>query len=555
MADDMSTLRREPHPISGAIYQELGDGRVRVDDPAKGTWGIFTSDGKWIEGDLTSADYHYLRYIGGPTLPAEKDIFWTMLPVGDLNPMSAFAMMPGRGGGDAQRPKVIAPYVPDPGKETPEGVRSSAHLPLEFFLENDRFKDRIPEVYKKSAPYPGGPKKVAVARFFEPKYHDLEMQHLWSKVWQMACREDDIPEVGDHILYNIGQLEYIVVRTAKDAFKAFPNACLHRGRRLCNHEGKKAALFRCPYHGWSWDIQGALKEITCEWDFPGVREDVARLPEAKVANWGGFVFINPDPEAISFEEYAGPAMIEHYAKLGLERRYKQAHVGKVIRANWKLIMEAFLEAYHSIATHPQLLLAGGDLAETRYDVFGNWSRLGHVNTNGSSAQRGIIMSEEQALASFRMAADVNREMMRVMIGDEVDDFSDTEMGEQSFNSLFPNFSPWGGWARIVYRFRPHGNNPDESLMEAILLAPWPKDRPKPPAAKLRMLEPDDPWVVADELGTLARIFDQDCGNVPDVHKGLKTKQPPYVIYSAYQESIIRAFHDRYERMLGLAEGE
>lgn len=152
-------------------------------------------------------------------------------------------------------------------------------------------------------------------------------------------------------------------------------------------------------------------------------------------------------------------------------------------------------------------------------------------------------------------ADINREYLRGLIGDEVEEFSDTELSEQSFNNLFPNFSPWGGWARIVYRFRPFNDNPNESLMDVMLLAPWPKDKPKPPAKPLRMLSEDEPWIVAEELGTLARIFDQDCSNIPQTHDGLKTKEPPYVIYSAYQESIIRGFHEKYERQLGLNKGD
>ena len=83
----------------------------------------------------------------------------------------------------------------------------------------------------------------------------------------------------------------------------------------------------------------------------------------------------------------------------------------------------------------------------------------------------------------------------------------------------------------------------------------PEGKPKPPAAKLRMLEEHEPWVAAEELGTLARIFDQDCGNVPDTQIGVKSKNPPYIWYSAYQESIIRAFHDNYEQRLGLKDGE
>jgi phenylpropionate dioxygenase-like ring-hydroxylating dioxygenase large terminal subunit len=551
-------MRREPHPISGAVYEELGDGLVRVEDKAKGKSGVFRWNGEWVEGDLTHADFHYLRFIGGPTLPPDKDIFWTFLPVAGEGLRVQTNMPPGRGGTEsdpAQRPKVIAPYVGDPGRQTSEGVRSAAYIPMDFFIENDRRKDLLPEVYKKSAPYPGGPKRVPVARFHARKYHDLEVERLWKKVWQMACREDDIPEIGDHVLYKIAHLEFIVVRTGEREFKAFPNACLHRGRRLRNCDGKRAAEFRCPYHGWSWKIDGAIKEITCEWDFPGVREEVERLPEAKVAVWGGFVFINPDPDAIPFEAYAGPEMLDHYRKTRLENRYKQAHVGKVIRANWKLMMEGFLEAYHSIATHPQLLLTGGDLAETRYDVFGNWSRLGHMGAMGSSPQRGIVVPDEKVLEIFRMMADVNRNYLQSLIGDEVEQYSDAELVEQSFNHLFPNFSPWGGWARIVYRFRPNGDNPDECLMEVMLLAPWPEGKPKPPPAPLHMLDPDDSWTAAQELGALGRIFDQDCGNIPDTHLGVKTRQPPHVIYSAYQESIIRGFHDKYEKLLGLKEGE
>jgi nitrite reductase/ring-hydroxylating ferredoxin subunit len=559
---EQDIMRCEPHPVSGAIYEEVGDGTVRVTDKAKGKSGLFMPTGEYIEGDLTQADHHFLWFIGGATLPPEKDIFWTMLPVDGHGMRIQTNAPPSRGGSDAakgkdaaQRPKIIAPYRGDTGKDTPDGKRASSYVAMEYFAENDRKPELLPEVYKKRSIYPGGPKRVPVARFIDKKYHDLEVEHIWKKVWQMACRADDIPELGDYILYKIAHMEFIVVRTGEDEFKAYPNACLHRGRRICNHEGKKAQLFRCPYHGWSWNVDGSLKEITCEWDFPEVRPEVASLPEAKVASWGGFVFINPDPDAISFEEYAGPEMLEHYRKLKLENRFKQAHVGRIIRANWKLMLEAFTEAYHSIATHPQLLLSGGDLTDTRYDVFGNWSRLGHMGASGSSPLRGIVVSPEQSLEIYRSMADFNKQYLASLIGDEVEGYSDAELVEQSFNNLFPNFSPWGGWARIVYRFRPNGDNHEECIMEAMLLAPWPEGKPKPPAAKLRMLDRDEPWVTAEELGTLARIFDQDCGNVPDTHLGLKSKQPPHVIYSAYQESIIRAFHDRYEKWLGLAEGE
>jgi len=550
-------MRKLPHPFSGAIYEEVCDGVVRVADEKRGKSGLFQWDGTWIEGDLTYADPHMLYLAGAPDLPPGKDIFWTVLPPLEDNPTPEFIGNMGRGTDEeaAQRPPLIGKYVGDLGKETEAGLRSAAHIPLDYFLENDRKPELIPEIFKCSSPMPGGPVKIPTDRFNKKKFHDLEVEKIWKKTWQMVCREDDIPEVGDYHLYEIAHLNYLVVRTGENEFKAFPNSCLHRGRLLRQRSGKKATEFRCPYHGWSWNIDGSLKDLPSEWDFPGVREDVCTLPNTKVATWGGFVFINPDPHAISLDEYMGPEMLEHYAKIKLENRYKQADVVKVIRCNWKLAMEAFLEAYHVIATHPQLLLAGGELADNRCDVFGNWSRLGHVNISVSSPHRGINVPKEQALGAYRHMADFNREYLRTLIGDEVEQFSDAELNEQTFNNLFPNFSPWGGWGRIVYRFRPNGDNPDECLMQAMLLAPWPEGKPKPPPRPTRYLGADDLWTEAPELGTLAKIFDQDCGNVPHVQAGLKTKQPPYVWYSQYQESVIRNFHRNYERALGLEESE
>ena len=550
-------MRREPHPINGMIYEEVGDGTVRVQDAANNLSGLFRWDGAWLEGDLTYADPHMLHYIGGPDLPPGRDIFWTLLPVTDDAPPPAFTTNPGRSGGGnaAQRPKIIAPYKADDGIETPEGARASSHIPLEVFLESDRRPDLIPEIYRRSSPLPGGPKKVSTARFFEQKYHDLEVEKLWKTTWQMACREDDIPEVGDYHIYEIANLSYLIVRTGEHEFKAHVNACLHRGRSLRSCHGRKARDFRCPYHGWSWKIDGSLKEIPAEWDFPGVREDVSQLPGAKVATWGGFVFINPDPKAGPLEDHMGPEMLQHYAKVKLENRYKQAHVVKVIRANWKVAMEAFLESYHTIATHPQLLLGGGDLSDTRDDVFGYWGRLGHVNISASSPLRGIIAPPARAVEAYQAMADFNRAYLRGLIGDEVEQFSDAELNEQTFNNLFPNFSPWGGWARIVYRFRPNGSNPEECLMDIMLLAPWPEGKPKPLARPARQLGADEPWTTAPELGTLAKIADQDTANMVAVQKGLRTKVPEHLWYSTYQESIIRNFHTIYERKLGLSDGE
>jgi len=538
------------------MYEDLGGGRVRVEDPKTGNYGIFTWDGSWLEGDVTHADLHMLVYIGGKDLPEGKDRYWAMTP-----PIGLEDEVLVKGGGTMlaagqEIPRVVAMYKADPGKETPQGMRSAGHVELQFLIDNDRKPDLVPDVYRLESPMPGGPLKVDTARFYEQRYHDLEVERIWRRTWQLACREDDIPNVGDYIVYRIAHLSFLVVRTADGGIQAHQNVCLHRGRTLREEDGKCATEFRCPYHGWSWRLDGSLKEITCEWDFPGVREDTAKLPAAKVATWAGSVFINPDPEAEPLEDFLGPVMMEHYRKFKLENRYKQAHVRRVMHANWKVVMEAFMESYHVIATHPQMMLTGGDSSNIRYDVFGNWGRGGHLGVTSISPQRDIWKTEEEQLAEYRYVADLNADFLRGVIGDEVDQYSDAELNDGSFNDLFPNCHPWGGWARIIFRFLPNGSNPNESLMDVMLLAPWPEGKPKPAPAKMKLLAVDEPWTTASELGSLAKIIDQDCLNLPYVQEGLRAKQPPYIWYSAYQESKIRHFHTLYDKWMNLpAEGE
>ena len=549
-------MRREPHPISGAIYEELDGGIVVVQDSKTGKRGVFKVDGTWLEGELTHADPHFLIHVGGARLPPGKNVYWGMTPPVEGATASDPGMAYGRGGVIADQdgpPRSVAKYTGDPGRETERGMRSSSHVELDYMLDNDRRPDLMPDVYRLESPAPGGPKKVPTDRYFEKRIHDLEVERIWKRTWQMACREDEIPNVGDYHVYEIADLSFLIVRTGENEIKAHYNACLHRGRLLRETDGKGAGEFRCPYHGWSWKIDGSLKEITCEWDFPGVRDDVSRLPGAKVATWAGFVFINPDPDAMSFEEFFGPIGMAHYEKFQLENRYIQANVQRVMGANWKVVMEAFMEGYHVIATHPQLMLFSGDSADLRYDVFGHWGRAAHVNAGRQSPQRGLYTPRETVLAEFRAAADANRNFLRGIIGDEVERYSDAELNDAGFNDLFPNLHPWGGWSRIVFRFRPLGNDPDGCIMDVMLLAPWPKGKPKPPPAPLHKLGMDQSWCDAPELASLAHIIDQDVFNMPKVQAGLKTKQPPYVWYSAYQEGKIRNFHENYERWMGFPE--
>ena len=409
--------------------------------------------------------------------------------------------------------------------------------------------------------YEGGPLTVPVSRYRDRAYHEQEMRDLWPKVWQMACRLEEIPAAGDYIIYDIGKFSILVVNTS-DGVKAHHNVCRHRGRRLCDHPGH-AANFICPFHGFAFNLDGSIRNITSEWDFPQVQRKELGLTPVRAETWGGWVFINMDMNAEPLLQFLGD-MPEHFAVWEPENRYIQAHVAKVMACNWKLCQEAFMEAFHVITTHPQILVGIGD-ENTQYDVWGNMSRA--ITPNGTPSPHLRFKPTEQELfdsvtmkfedrdgpkipAGMRARAalaEASRQALKPVVGNRP--VADSEVSDSVYYTMFPNFHPWGGFNRIVYRFRPYGDHHDKSIMECYYLSPFAGERPAP--ATTHWLNEADDWSEAVELGALAKVFQQDSFNLPKVQTGLEAAQFTEVVLARYQESKVRHFHELYARWLKL----
>tara|TARA_Y100001960_G_scaffold234793_1_gene247116 strand:- start:376 stop:1761 length:1386 start_codon:yes stop_codon:yes gene_type:complete len=420
----------------------------------------------------------------------------------------------------------------------------------------DKDSRPVPEFLRAESPYLNGFSDIPKERYLSREWHEKEKACLWSRVWQFACREEHIPEVGSYIVYEIADQSYLVTRVSEDEIKAYPNVCLHRGRLLKTYDGR-CSEFRCPYHGFAWHLDGQLKHIPAEWDFPHLktRSDDMVLPEAKVGIWAGFVFINPDPEAESLEEFLGEEIQRQFERWDLENRYIQAHVSKIVNCNWKIANEAFSEGFHVNATHPQGMTYTGD-PQSQVDIWGNTAR--NISPKGIPCPLlPFTPSEEQML---RDALDVRegeplpipfqegetmrtalsragRERFRPTFGDRVDDLTDAEFLDAWVYTVFPNFMPWGAFNRIFYRFRPNGDNHESCIFEIFYLTPFSGERPLP-AAETK-LGPDDPWTDAEELEKLAMVAEQDTFNMQRVHQGLKILRREGVLLSRYQESIVR----------------
>jgi len=451
---------------------------------------------------------------------------------------------------------------------TTKSERSDARAPgmsYQDVLDSDRSEP--PETYRWQEAPDQGLEDVPISRYLSREAHELEKARLWSRTWQVACRSEHLLEVGDTAVYDIADKSYLLVRAREgaDGIVAFPNACLHRGRALRDDGGRVAEL-QCAFHGFCWSLEGKLKRVPSAWDFPQIVPGSFALPQVAVGDWGGFVFINPDPDCEPLAEYLG-VLPELFERWPLDRRYVKAHVRKVVGANWKLVQEAFMESYHVVSTHPQLLPGFGD-ANSQYDIFGNIART--ISPRGvPSPLLSWIPTEQQRLDSAldvreddpallavgddgvarHALAEAASAALRPALGDAVDELSDAELVDSYFVNIFPNSHPWGAYNQIYYRFRPNGDDHDSSLMDVFLLAPFAGERPEP-ATEIR-LGPDDAWRDATEvLGSLARVFDQDEFNLEAVQRGLRTTSRTGVTLSAYQESKIRHFHRLYTEWVG-----
>jgi phenylpropionate dioxygenase-like ring-hydroxylating dioxygenase large terminal subunit len=443
------------------------------------------------------------------------------------------------------------------------GSARSPGITYQQLLDQDTHP--VPDVLRLESPRYLGTEDLPVARYTTRAFHELEKNRLWSRVWQYACREEEIPETGDYYLYEIVGLSYIVIRTSDGQIKAYPNACLHRGRRLKDYDGRCSEL-RCPFHGFAWTLEGKLDHIPADWDFSHIDREKFGLPEVQVGTWAGFVFVNPDPDAAPFSEFISE-MAEQFEVWDLGNRYKQGHVAKVISANWKVVQEAFCEAYHVNATHPQILRNLGD-TNSQVDIWENCARV--ITPGGTpSPLLGYAVSEDEMMSSMMDvrhdqeppsplpegvtaraagAAGARTQWEKVVGPEWASRLSDAELMDSIDYTLFPNFHPWGAFNRIVYRFRPNGDDHRSAIMECILLAPFQGERPPP--AKIHWLTDDEVFSDAKELGMLGKVFDQDLFNMPNVQLGLETTQKPGITLANYQESKLRWLHQKLGEWVG-----
>ena len=428
----------------------------------------------------------------------------------------------------------------------------------------------VPDCLRENTnPYLGSG-NLSVDRYLSREFHEKEVEHVWQRTWQAVCRETEIGAPGDTHVYDIVRFSIIVCRTQSGELQAYRNACLHRGRQLVDSNGNYEK-FRCPYHAFTWSLEGEFKGAPCKWDFPHIDPDSFGLPRVQVDTWGGWVFINMDPDAISLQEYLG-VLPSHFERWKPENAYKMVHVEKIIPCNWKVGWEAFIESYHAVATHPQILRYTDD-ADSQYDVWGDHISRTITALGVPSFHLDEVSEQKVADTMFGVSAMVarpadavvpegmsarefiglkNAEAFSKNHGRDLASFAtNSERMDSILYSIFPNFAPWAGFhPNITYRFRPNGDDHRTAIMEVIVLCQLPEGAERPNDIPARRMGAQELFSQAPELGeALGTIFDQDLFNMPMIQKGMENLASREMVLANYHEIRIRHFHQTLDKYI------
>ncbi|MGW7002462.1 aromatic ring-hydroxylating oxygenase subunit alpha [Streptomyces sp. NPDC054933] len=197
--------------------------------------------------------------------------------------------------------------------------------------------------------------------YTSPEIFAAEQERIFESMWFCAARSSDLATPGAYRTVTVGRESVLLTRTRDDAVRAFLNVCRHRGARLCTQEsGEVKRAFQCPYHAWTYSLEGKLVAAPNLTRMPDVDRTEYGLATVAIREWLGYVWVCLADDPPSFEEQVVGEVVARLGDAAAIERYgvDGLAVGRRIvydvRANWKLIVENFMECYHCATIHPEL---------------------------------------------------------------------------------------------------------------------------------------------------------------------------------------------------------
>ncbi len=343
--------------------------------------------------------------------------------------------------------------------------------------------------------------KLEGHRYTSREFMHLEWDHMWTRVWLLLGREDEMPAPGDWQQEEVGAESILMVRQSGGDIKAFYNVCQHRGQRLVSAARGHTNRFVCPYHSWAWTREGELDFVQDADDFPqGNPCGKLRLAELKCETFAGFIWVNMDPDCVPLREFLGPIWDE-WEPYGLASWKRYVALSTTAPCNWKVVLDNFNESYHVNTVHrprgaavEKLRADSGidtNYKTTRFDM----ADTGHSRMIMRGGYAGPAIDEEgiigEPLASvlrewgldpedFRGRGEDTREALQqarrklgpTMGYDYFDRLTDTQLTDAYHYTLFPNFavSVWVDGFHFL-RARPHPTDPEKCLFDNWWYAP------------------------------------------------------------------------------------
>ena len=196
---------------------------------------------------------------------------------------------------------------------------------------------------------------IPKGRYLDPEFLALEHERLFPNVWQMACREEELPDPGSFYEYTIGRQSILVVRQDDGSIRAMHNSCSHRGMKIIGGSGR-VDEFRCRFHGWRYDTDGTISFMFMEEEFADRPASCNNLQPVHCDTWGGWVFIHMGDEPEPLLDWLDPlpTLLAPFNLDGMRYAWRKS---TIVPSNWKTLVDAFVEGWHSTGTHPQVLRA------------------------------------------------------------------------------------------------------------------------------------------------------------------------------------------------------
>ncbi len=429
------------------------------------------------------------------------------------------------------------------------------------------------------------PMSIGTEAYLSPDYARAERDKLWRKVWLQAGRVEDIPEVGNFLTYDLLDDSILIVRSSPTQLRAFFNVCPHRGRKLIdvptgarNARGIKSN-FVCGFHSWTFNLEGQCTFIRDQEHWQGkLTAEGTRLGPVKVDIWGGWIWINMDPDCEPLLDYLEPAagLLDPYQLQNMRCRWRK---WIIFDCNWKVALEAFDETYHVPGTHPEFMAFGdfpgwarrhGKHSNIGYDApkgmdenqgklrvgTGDDARISTAemqnytweaaNTNTTQTMVDVANSLKDELPEGTPAAEVlmhwikrSKEIdaARGVVWPEVPSTHATVAGTSW--QIFPNFQIGQAVNNMLcYQARPYNDDPNKCIFEASVYELYPEGE-----------APDTEWEYT-KAEDWPPVLQQDFANMAAVQKGMKNVGFRGTQPNPYRERAVPSLHQSLSHYMG-----